>query len=593
MPPTPRVTRRDMRQLIQKLLRTDSDQDAFVLDYFHEVFRLFTAGMDRTQKVNLLFEHHEADDILQALRQQHPEAVDKCLAQLGAAAPAPGPTEPPPSSEPPRALGIPHLVCLYPSGSSTDRAACLELRKYLTPKVRAGSLSIWSADDALPGEQLERARERHLQDAAVVVLLVSPDFLADAEMDAVVEQVLRRRAAGRCVVVPVLISAADWKSSRFGSLQPVPRDGVPLRSRKDRDSAWVEVVEGLSQALQHRPQRDEPSAEPSRQPPPSVQTPGPRVAPVFPPPAAPSVSVSADVSELLVPPPLARALERGAVVPFAGAGVSRAVHSRATDQPLFPDWRELLLGAADLLKRSGKEGYARAVSGLVDIGESDSFLEAARRAQQGLGPVWFQYLREVLDPPSSKVKPESLALAQALWTLGSKLVITTNYDQVLRWACPDSLQKDQHTWDISAPAEFAAMLSGGLDRATIWHLHGYVGNLANIILTPDGYQRLYPESSFIKGAYEASLLTLRAVLSSRTLLFVGFSFSDAALREQVRFLDEVFRGAGGPHYLMVEQSRLELARERLRGLPSIELLPFASRELLPAQLRRLAALQRS
>ena len=40
----------------------------------------------------------------------------------------------------------------------------------------------------------------------------------------------------------------------------------------------------------------------------------------------------------------------------------------------------------------------------------------------------------------------ALALAQALWTLGSKLVITTNYDQVLRWACPDSLQKDLYTW---------------------------------------------------------------------------------------------------------------------------------------------------
>ena len=86
-----------------------------------------------------------------------------------------------------------------------------------------------------------------------MALLVSSEFLADSELDEVVKQVLQRRTEGRCVVVPVLLGAADWKSSRFGSLQPVPRDGVPSRARKGRDWAWVEVDEGLSQALKYRP----------------------------------------------------------------------------------------------------------------------------------------------------------------------------------------------------------------------------------------------------------------------------------------------------------------------------------------------------
>ena len=251
MSTTPPISRRDLRQLILKLLRTDSDQDAFVLDYFHEVFRLFSSGMDRIQKINLLLKQHETAEILQALQQQYPGEVGKFLLTLEA--PGPDPTEPTPTSERARATSMPHLVSLFPSDSKPERAAYGELRKYLAPKLRAGALSLWSPADALPGEQLEQARERNLKDAAVVALLVSSEFLADSELDEVVKQVLQRRTEGRCVVVPVLLGAADWKSSRFGSLQPVPRDGVPIRSRKDRDSAWVEVVEGLSQALKYRP----------------------------------------------------------------------------------------------------------------------------------------------------------------------------------------------------------------------------------------------------------------------------------------------------------------------------------------------------
>lgn len=249
------VTRSELRQLISRLLRTDSDQDAFVLDYFHHIYRLFTAGMNRTQKVNLLFESADTEEILQALEQQYAVEVRKFRAQRGAPQPASGIPEAAPAQRPQPDSSVPHMVCLYADGVSGDRAAFLDLRKYLTPKLRAGLLTLWSPEDALPGEQLELVRAHHLENAVVVVMLVSPDFLADAQLDELVKQVLKRRTEGRCVVVPVLVAAADWKSSRFGSLQPVPRDGVPIRSRKDRDSAWVEVVEGLSQALQYRPQR--------------------------------------------------------------------------------------------------------------------------------------------------------------------------------------------------------------------------------------------------------------------------------------------------------------------------------------------------
>ena len=48
-------TTASLRILINKILLSDSDLDAFCLDFFREdVHKKFTSGLDRTQKENIL-----------------------------------------------------------------------------------------------------------------------------------------------------------------------------------------------------------------------------------------------------------------------------------------------------------------------------------------------------------------------------------------------------------------------------------------------------------------------------------------------------------------------------------------------------------
>lgn len=61
------------------------------------------------------------------------------------------------------------------------------------------------------------------------------------------------------------------------------------------------------------------------------------------------------------------------------------------------------------------------------------------------------FLKEEFDRIFEEVNSESLRLNQLIWALGSNLVITTNYDRVLQWACPDSA--DFRVWDIEAKVE--------------------------------------------------------------------------------------------------------------------------------------------
>jgi hypothetical protein len=278
---------------------------------------------------------------------------------------------------------------------------------------------------------------------------------------------------------------------------------------------------------------------------------------------------SRTVAPIFVPASLKDRLRRGQVIPFVGAGVSRAVLQK-DGEPLFPAWRDLLLAVADRLAAEGKNSDAQIVRGYVEKGPK-SYGPAAQVAREALaGPVWIDFLKRQFARDEGDVRPESLDLAREIWRLGSRLVVTTNYDDVLRWACPDG---NPDAWDIEAPAEQARLLREGQpDRHTVWHLHGRIGNAAEIILTPDGFESLYPTDGS-KARYEAARATLRHLLASRSLLFVGFSFADPVGAE-IGAVSEIFAGSTGPHYALVRPVDVERLREQAPEVEPVEFSDF-------------------
>ncbi len=206
---------------------------------------------------------------------------------------------------------------------------------------------------------------------------------------------------------------------------------------------------------------------------------------------------------------------------------------------------------------------------LLEIAQPE-YQDAARRLREKLGPIWFDFLKQQIDIKPELAAPASLDLARAVWNLGSKLVLTTNYDRVLQWACPGQLRQDLSTWDIQATVEQRSLLRDGqAKRPTIWHLHGRIRNAAELILTPDGYQRLYSSEDNEKH-YESARATLRNQMASRSLLFIGFSLDDQHVGVELRGVTDLFEGHVGPHYVLVREG--EQNRQWPAGVVPI---PFA------------------
>ena len=223
-----------------------------------------------------------------------------------------------------------------------------------------------------------------------------------------------------------------------------------------------------------------------------------------------------------------------------GAGVSLAVKG-PDGKALFPSWGEIFERAA---KRVSNVKQAQMIRLHAEEGE---YLEAARRAQQELKGDWIRFLKDTFQPEEPARPIAGLELANAIWKLGSKLIITTNYDRVLQWSCP-KMPTVLGPW---SKAGFGDLCPGRCDHETVWHLHGHIDTPDQLILTLDSYERLYKGNE-----YEAATSTLREHLKAQTFLFIGFGMEEA-LRQPIAWVKDTFAGAGGNHFGLVREPQVK------------------------------------
>jgi hypothetical protein len=135
---------------------------------------------------------------------------------------------------------------LFFSYSHTDAQLRDELDKHLAMLKRQGVIEAWHDRRILAGDAFDREISDELEEAGIVLLLVSADFLAstccyDVEMT----RALERHAAGEARVIPVILRPCDWRSAPFGHLVAVPQDGKPIVKWASQDEAFLDVVHAI------------------------------------------------------------------------------------------------------------------------------------------------------------------------------------------------------------------------------------------------------------------------------------------------------------------------------------------------------------
>lgn len=248
-----------------------------------------------------------------------------------------------------------------------------------------------------------------------------------------------------------------------------------------------------------------------------------------------------------IPPDLVSSIQDGRCVAFVGAGFA---------QPLMPSWHELLCRLTEDLDdgtAAGRDLQAeiRAWLGREQLSNRD--FEGIAQTLQSRLPSFERSLRRALNTTVLHGRdPREHRAARAIWRSRIGLlreipfhsILTTNFDRLMPGEVPSRDVfarviggRRRPWWAHRAWAEQSASGWG----APVVKLHGAIEKAPGqrkLVFTTRGYRRLVHEEP----GYRAFLRTLFA---THSVLYLGFSFSDAYINElRAEILSLIGRGEG-------------------------------------------------
>lgn len=144
-------------------------------------------------------------------------------------------------------------VTIFCSYAHEDELLRERLEKHLSLLWRQGLLFTWHDRAIQPGDAWAREIDDHLNQAEIILLLVSASFLAsnycyENEM----QRALERHQRGEARVVPIILHPCDWSSAPFGELQALPRNAQSITTWANQEEAFADVARRLRHLLKRR-----------------------------------------------------------------------------------------------------------------------------------------------------------------------------------------------------------------------------------------------------------------------------------------------------------------------------------------------------
>jgi hypothetical protein len=119
-------------------------------------------------------------------------------------------------------LGI--MARIFFSYSHVDEALRDRLERGLAMLHHEGLIESWHDRRIIAGDELDPAID--LEKADVILLLVSPDFLASRYCFGIeLRRAMERHKARTARVIPVILRPCEWNRAPFADLLAAPKDG--------------------------------------------------------------------------------------------------------------------------------------------------------------------------------------------------------------------------------------------------------------------------------------------------------------------------------------------------------------------------------
>lgn len=147
-------------------------------------------------------------------------------------------------------------ISVFVSYSHKDEHHKENLEEHLAALKRRGKISSWSDRKIVPGTAWKEEIDRNIESADVILLLISPSFIASGycyEKELAVA--LSRHEEENAVVIPIFVRPTDLVDEPLMGIQGLPKDAVSITEWENEDLAWRNVVTGIRTVVEELQER--------------------------------------------------------------------------------------------------------------------------------------------------------------------------------------------------------------------------------------------------------------------------------------------------------------------------------------------------
>jgi hypothetical protein len=140
-------------------------------------------------------------------------------------------------------------IVVFDSYAHADEKLHDELAKHLKPLEREGIIRRWHDREIIAGRDFGVEIDDVLNQAGIILLLVSPDFVVSEYCwSKEMARAMERHDLGEASVIPIILRPVDWHNMPFGKLLALPKDGKPVTGWANQDEAFLDIAKGIRAA---------------------------------------------------------------------------------------------------------------------------------------------------------------------------------------------------------------------------------------------------------------------------------------------------------------------------------------------------------
>ena len=145
---------------------------------------------------------------------------------------------------------------IFISYSHRDEKFKDDLQIGLASLKNNGHIAAWDDRAIMAGDEWDHEIKDALYKADIILLLVSPDFLASRyvrEQEIKIAMERHNNPSDPAIVVPIIIRPSDWKDNAFSAFQALPENSKPVSTWSNYDEAMLDVVSGIKDLVMPKP----------------------------------------------------------------------------------------------------------------------------------------------------------------------------------------------------------------------------------------------------------------------------------------------------------------------------------------------------